>query len=107
MPNVVNYNLVRGFAWDRQLCVKSRRTHWRIQKLSTVIAFVKISASRKKQITAEFLGNNNLKLSLTADDTHDLPVGVLAYDVWAIVDGNNQPVVKDELILILSFILVL
>ena len=94
MPNVVNYNLVRGLPWSRQLCIKSRRTHWRVARLTTANAYVKISASRKKEITTEFLGNNNLKLSFTADDTHNLPVGVLAYDVWATVDDIYQPVVK-------------
>ena len=93
MPNVVNYNLVRGLPWSRQLCIKSRRTHWRLVP-EDCNAYIKVSALNKKEITAEVIGNNNVRISLTADETVDLPEGNLAYDVWATVDDIYQPVVK-------------
>lgn len=93
MPTVINYNLVRGLPWTRQLCVKSRRTHWRVGA-STVNAYIQVSASHKKEITTEVLGNNNVRICLSADETVDLPVGDLAYDVWATVDEVYQPLAK-------------
>ena len=93
MPNVVNYNLVRGLPWSRQLCIKSRRTHWRLVP-EDCNAYIKVSDLNKKEITAEVIGNNNVRISLTADETVDLPEGNLAYDVWATVDEVYQPIVK-------------
>ena len=93
MPNVVNYNLVRGLPWSRQLCIKSRTTHWRLVP-EDCNAYIKVSALNKKEITAEVIGNNNVRISLTADETVDLPEGNLAYDVWATVDEVYQPIVK-------------
>lgn len=93
MPNVVNYKLVRGLPWSRQLTVKSRRTHWRLSASDTN-AYIQVSALHKKEIMSEVLGNNNVRISLTADETIDLPEGNLAYDVWATVDELYQPIVK-------------
>ena len=93
MPNVVNYNLVRGLPWSRQLTIKSRRTHWRLYTEYTN-AYIQVSALHKKEVTSEVIGNNNVRISLTADETIDLPEGNLAYDVWATVDEVYQPIVK-------------
>jgi len=93
VPSVVNYKLVRGLPWSRQLTVKSRRTRWRLAP-EYCNAYIQISTLRKKEITSEVIGNNNIRISLTADETIDLPEGNLAYDVWATVDDLYQPVVK-------------
>ena len=93
MPNVVNYNLVRGLPWSRQLTVKSRRTRWRLVP-EYCNAYIQVSALHKKEVTSEVIGNNNVRISLTADETIDLPEGKLAYDVWATVDEVYQPIVK-------------
>ena len=95
MPNVVNYQVVRGLPWSRQICVKNRRTHWRIAP-ETPNAFIQVSTTNKKEITAELMGNNNIRLSLTADETTDLPEGNLAYDVWATVDEIYQPIAQGK-----------
>ena len=79
--------------WSTQLCVKSRRTHWRVSA-STVNSYIQISALHKKEITTEVLGNNNVRISLSAEETVDLPEGNLAYDVWATVDEIYQPLAK-------------
>jgi len=93
MPSVVNYKLVRGLPWSRQLTVKSRRTHWRLSAEYTN-AYIQISDLHKREITSEVLGNRNVRISMTADETIDLPEGNLAYDVWATVDEVYQPIVK-------------
>lgn len=96
MPTAVNYQMVRGLPWSRQICVKNRRTHWRIVP-TTTNAFIQVSTTNKKEITAEVMGNNNIKLSLTADETTDLPNGNLAYDVWATVDEIYQPIAQGKI----------
>lgn len=93
MPSVVNYKLVRGLPWSRQLTVKSRRTHWRLVP-EYCNAYIQVSSLHKKEIMSEVIGNNNIRISLTADETIDLPEGNLAYDVWATVDELYQPIVK-------------
>ena len=93
MPKTINYKVTRGLPWSTQLCVKSRRTHWRVSA-STVNSYIQVSAGHKKEITSEIIGNNNVRISLTADETIDLPEGNLAYDVWATVDEVYQPIVK-------------
>jgi len=93
MPTVVHYNLIKGLPWSRQLTVKSRRTRWRVAP-SYCNAYIQVSAGHKKEITSEIIGNNNVRISLTADETIDLPEGNLAYDVWATVDEVYQPIVK-------------
>ena len=93
MPKTINYKVTRGLPWSTQLCVKSRRTHWRVSA-STVNSYIQISALHKKEITTEVLGNNNVRISLSAEETVDLPEGNLAYDVWATVDEIYQPLAK-------------
>lgn len=93
MPKTINYKVTRGLPWSTQLCVKSRRTHWRVSA-STVNSYIQVSALHKKEITTEVLGNNNVRISLSADETVDLPEGNLAYDVWATVDEIYQPLAK-------------
>lgn len=96
MTTVVNYSVVRGLPWDRQICVKSKRTHWRL-KVSDPNAYIQVSPTYKKEIYASLMGNNNILLSLNADETLDLPEGDLAYDVWATVNSVYQPVAKGRL----------
>lgn len=96
MPTTVDYTVVRGLPWDRQISVKSRQTRWRL-KVSDPNAYVQVDEIHKKEIYATILGNNNILLSLNADETLDLPEGVLSYDVWATVNSVYQPVAKGRL----------
>lgn len=98
MTTAVNYSITRGLPWYRQISVKSKRTHWRL-KVSDPNAYIQIGSGHKKEIYATIMGNNNILLSLNADETLDLPEGDLSYDVWATVfypgaSGGtiNQPV---------------
>lgn len=96
MPTTVDYTVVRGLPWDRQLSVKSRQTRWRL-KVSDPNAYIQVDDNHKKEIYATVLGNNNILLSLNADETLDLPEGHLSYDVWATVNSVYQPVAKGRL----------
>jgi len=101
MPTTVNYSIVRGLPWERQICVKSRQTRWRL-KVTNLNAYIQIDKNHKKEIDATVMGSNNILLCLNADETLDLPEGYLSYDVWATVQINNrtsvhQPVAKGRI----------
>jgi hypothetical protein len=98
MPNVVNYKLTRGLPWERYVCVKSRRTHWRLN-VSNPNAYIQVTDNYKKEITSEITSEGIIKLSLTKEETVDLPEGNLLYDVWATVQTHvdsevYQPVTR-------------
>lgn len=96
MTTTVNYTITRGLPWERQISVKSRQTRWRL-KVSDPNAYIQVDDNHKKEIYATIMGNNNILLSLNADETLDLPEGYLSYDVWAIVNSVYQPVAKGRL----------
>lgn len=98
MPTNVQYTLTRGLPWTRHICVKSKLTHYRVN-IANPSAFVAINSTNKKQITTEVTPEGIIKLSLDEEETYDLPIGALDYDVWADVTiGLNetvyQPVAK-------------
>lgn len=98
MPTNVHYTLTRGLPWKRHICVKSKLTHYRVN-IESPSAFVAINSTNKKQIQTEVTPEGIIKLYLDIEDTNDLPVGSLNFDVWADVSiGINesvyQPVAK-------------
>ena len=50
---------------------------------STARAYIQTSTTSVMEVTAAVTGENGVSLSLTADQTKDLPTGELAYDVFA------------------------
>jgi len=78
----VNYDITRGLPWERLVVVKDRRSR-RVVAPSTPRAFIQTGTTSVMEITASVTGENAIKLSLTSDQTKDLPVGELAYDVFA------------------------
>lgn len=98
MPTTIQYQVIRGLPWKRHICVKSKLTHYRVN-ITNPSAYIAISTTNKKQIQAEVTTEGIIKLSLDTDETNDLPIGSLSYDVWADVSiGINesvyQPVAK-------------
>lgn len=89
MPHIVNYSLDRGLPFERIISVKSRRTHNRVA-VTDPSAFIKLSTTHKKQLTAEVRSDGTIKLSLEKDETIDLPAGTYEYDVWANCYGNDN-----------------
>ena len=78
----VNYDIVRGLPWERLVIIKDRRSH-RVVTPSTARAYIQTSTTSVLEVTTEITGENGVQLSLTADQTKDLPTGELAYDVFA------------------------
>jgi hypothetical protein len=89
----VNYTLTRGLPWERLIVVKDRRTH-RVVKPTEALSFVKTGDLSKLEITTEVTKENGIKLTLTAEETQDLPLGELKYDVLATIAEIQRPVAK-------------
>lgn len=78
----VDFTITRGMPWKRVLIVKNiyRR---RIAAPQLAKAKIQLTPTSKKSITAEVSGAGEILLSLTADETRELPLGNLKYDVLA------------------------
>ena len=91
MVRTVNYTLVRGLPWERLIIVKDKRTH-HLQKPTDARAYVRTGTITLAELTTTLTAENGIALSLTAEETQDLPLGDLFYDVLATVGGVQQPV---------------
>jgi len=89
----VNYTLSRGLPWERLIIVKDRRSH-RLQRPTDARAYIKTGDITIAEITITLTTENGILLCLTAEETQDLPLGELNYDVLATVGGIQQPVSK-------------
>ena len=89
----VNYSLTRGLPWERIVLVKDRNTH-RVVKPTDASSFIQTTVLSKMEITTDITSENGIKLSLTAEETQDLPLGDLKYDVLATIAGIQRPVSK-------------
>jgi hypothetical protein len=89
----VKYTLDKGYPWERLIMVKNRYNR-RILKPSDCRAFIKTGTLSKFEITTSITTENGILLSLTGDDTIDLPEGNLEFDVIATIDGIQRPVAK-------------
>lgn len=91
MVRTVNYTLVRGLPWERLIIVKDKRTH-RLQRPTDARAYVRTGAITVAELTTTLTSENGIALCLTAEETQDLPLGDLFYDVLATINGVQQPV---------------
>jgi hypothetical protein len=103
MPHVahtahtVNYNVIRGLPWERLIILKDRRTHRQL-KPTEARSFIQTGSLSKKEVTVDITKEQGLMLSLTAEETQDLPLGELQYDVLATVNEVQRPVAKGTII---------
>jgi len=91
MVRTVNYTLVRGLPWERLIIVKDKRTH-RLQRPTDARSYVRTGTITVAELTTTLTSENGIALSLTAEETQDLPLGDLFYDVLATINGVQQPV---------------
>lgn len=89
----VNYTLVRGLPWERLIIIKDKYTH-RLQNPTDARAYVKTGDLTVAELTASITTERGINLSLTSEETQDLPLGDLQYDVIATINGIQQPVSK-------------
>ena len=91
MVRTVNYTLVRGLPWERLIIVKDKRTH-HLQRPTDARSYVRTGTITVAELTTTLTSENGIALSLTAEETQDLPLGDLFYDVLATINGVQQPV---------------
>jgi hypothetical protein len=89
----VNYNAVRGLPFERILIIKDRRTHW-LFRPTDARAYIKTGDLTVAEITCTITTENGIKLSLTGEETQDLPLGDLQYDVLATVNDVQQKITQ-------------
>ena len=89
----VDYTVVRGLPWERLIIVKDRRTH-RVVKPTDTRSYVATVGTAKAEITTVITKENGIMLSLSAEETQDLPLGTLQYDVLATINGVQRPVAQ-------------
>lgn len=78
----VSYSISRGLPWERLIVIKDRRTH-RVIRPTDARGYIKTSDTSRQEFTIEMTAEGGLMLSLTADETIDLPEGNLEFDVVA------------------------
>lgn len=91
MPQTVNYTLDRGLPWERLIIVKNKYSH-ALLKPTEARAYVKTGTTSKFEITTSITTENGVMLSMTAEETQDLPLGDLQYDVMVTINGVQRPV---------------
>lgn len=89
----INYTLTRGLPWERLIIIKERRTH-RLIAPTDARAYVKTGDLTVAELTTTITTERGIELSLTAEETQDLPLGELQYDVIATVRGTQTLVAK-------------
>ena len=88
MITQVKYTATQGLPWERLVIVKDKRTH-RIVKPLDAWATIQVSATVKKSIPLYITSEGGIMLYLTEEDTVDLPVGDLPYDVVAVINRRS------------------
>lgn len=89
----VNYRLTKGLPWERLLIVKDRRTR-RLVRPTSARCYIKTGDLTVKEVDITLTTENGILLSLTAEETQDLPTGFLSYDVLAVLADVERPVAK-------------
>lgn len=82
MTNNVNYSIFKGLPWERLIIVKDKRTHRVIRPISAR-ASVQTSTTGRKEMVTFITTEGGIMIALSEEDTADLPVGDLSYDVLA------------------------
>jgi hypothetical protein len=79
--------MYKGLAWERLIIVRDKRTHRVIHPISAR-ASVQTSTTGRKEMTTIITSEGGIMIALTEEDTADLPVGNLNYDVLATYARN-------------------
>lgn len=95
--HTVNYNVVRGLPWERLIILKDRRTHRQL-KPTEARSYIQTGTLSKKEITVDITREQGIMLCLSAEETQDLPLGELQYDVLATINEVQRPVAKGTII---------
>lgn len=78
----LSYNLTKGLPWQRLIIVRDKWSH-RIQKPLDAWGVVKTSDITRMPFTVNITSEGGILLTLTEEETKDLPAGELSFDVVA------------------------
>jgi hypothetical protein len=95
--HTINYSITRGLPWQRLIIVKDRRTHKQV-KPTDARSYIQTGLLAKKELTVDLTSENGIMLSLSAEETQDLPLGELDYDVIATINDIQRPVAKGTIV---------
>lgn len=95
MTNTVNYSITKGLPWERLIMVRDQRTHRTIQAYDAW-GLIKTSETGRMPITVTITAEGGIMMSLSEEETKDLPVGNLEYDIIADLPrkGSTTPVTR-------------
>lgn len=99
MTTHLAYNLTKGLPWQRLIIVRDSWTR-RIQKPLDAWGVLKTSDISKKPFTVTLTSEGGILISLTEEETKDLPAGELLFDVIATLpkramfDGDSTTVTR-------------
>lgn len=93
MAQTINYSLTRGLPWERLIIIKDRRTR-RLYAPTDARAYVKTGDLTVAELTTTITTEKGVLLSLTEEETQDLPLGELSYDVLGTVRGVQYMLAK-------------
>jgi hypothetical protein len=79
------------------IIVKDRRTRKQI-KPTEARSFIQTTSLAKKELTVEITSANGIMLYLSAEETQDLPLGELEYDVLATINDIQRPVARGTIV---------
>jgi hypothetical protein len=96
MTSHVNYTITKGLPWERLIMVKNRYNR-RVLTPTDSRAYIQTGTTTKFEITTSITKEKGILLSLTGEETYDLPEGDLSYDVYATIQDVQQPVAKGTL----------
>lgn len=82
MHSRASYTLTKGIPWERLIVVKDRRTR-RMVSISEARGAIKTSELGRKEFTITLTNKGEILIALTEEDTRELPVGDLEFDVIA------------------------
>lgn len=89
MTTHLEYTLTKGLPWQRLIIVRDNWTR-RIQKPLDAWAVVKTSEISKMSFTVHITSEGGILLSLTEEETKDLPSGDLSFDVIATLPKRSM-----------------
>ncbi len=92
MTSQLKYTATKGLPWERLIIVKDNVTR-RIIKPLDAWGVVKTSELGRIQLTTTLTSEGGIVVSLTEEETKDLPVGDLSFDVVATLP--NRPLSPD------------
>jgi hypothetical protein len=103
MTNRAAYTLTKGLPWERLVVVKDRRTR-RLVKVQEARGAIKTSNASVVEFAITLTNKGEIFICLTAEQTRELPVGDLEFDVIATCNrlvyytgqssSTTQPVIR-------------